>query len=154
FGGPSVLSFQERPLPEPSHGEVRVRVHATAVNHVDLLQRMGRYPGPSEAPPFIPGLEFAGVVDALGPGATGWKVGDRVFGLASAGTYAEAVAVHERTLAPMPDRLSFVEAAAVPEVFITAYDAMFDQASLAPGETVLISAVRSGVGTAALQLAN
>jgi len=153
FGGPNVLSLREWPLPEPSRGEVRVRVRATAVNHVDLLQRMGRYPGPTEAPPFIPGLEFAGEVDALGPGATGWKVGDRVFGLASAGTYAEAVAVPERTLAPLPENLSFVEAAAVPEVFITAYDAMFNQACLGPGEIVLISAVGGGVGTAALQLA-
>jgi NADPH2:quinone reductase len=153
FGGPEVLRLEERPDPEPAGGEVRVRVRATAVNRADLLQRMGHYPAPFDSPPDIPGLEFAGEVEATGPRVAAWRAGDRVFGLAGGGGYAEKVVVHERTLARIPDRLGFVEAAAVPEAFITAYDAMVDQGGLASGETVLISAAGSGVGTAAVQLA-
>jgi putative PIG3 family NAD(P)H quinone oxidoreductase len=153
FGPPEVLRVEERPPPEPSRGEVRVRVRATAVNRADLLQRAGRYPPPPGVPVDVPGLEFAGEIETLGPDTEGWKVGDRVFGLVAGGAYAENVIVHGRTLARIPDRLTFIEAAAVPEAFITAYDAMVDQARLSAGETVLISAVGSGVGTAAVQLA-
>lgn len=152
-GGPEVLELREVDTPAPTKGEVRVRVRATAVNRADLLQRMGGYPAPADAPRDIPGLEFAGEVDALGEGVTEWKIGDRVFGLAGGGAYAEQLVVHARTVARIPDRLSFVEAAAVPEAFITAWDAMITQGGLAPGETVLISAVGSGVGTAAAQIA-
>src|SRR5688572_19065336 len=151
-GGPEVLAVVERPLPEPSRGEVRVRVRATAINRADLLQRMGAYPAPADAPPDIPGLEFAGEVDALGPGVERLAVGDRVFGLVGGGGYAEAVVSHERAVAKIPDGLSFEQAAAVPEAFITAHDAIVGQAGLRGGETLLVHAVGSGVGTAAVQL--
>lgn len=151
-GGPEVLTLVDRPLPEPSRGEVRVRVRATAVNRADLLQRMGAYPAPADSPQDIPGLEIAGEVDALGPGVERLAVGDRVFGLLGGGGYAEAAVTHERALAKIPDRLSFEEAAAVPEAFVTAHDAMVTRAGLTSGETLLVHAVGSGVGTAAAQL--
>ena len=142
-GGPNVLTVVDRPLPEPSRGEIRVRVRATAINRADLLQRMGAYPAPADAPPDIPGLEFAGEVDALGPGVERFVVGDRVFGLVGGGSYAEALVGDERL---------GVAAAAVPEAFITAHDAVVGQAGLRGGETLLVHAVGSGVGTAAVQL--
>ena len=151
-GGPEVLTLVERPLPEPSRGEARVRVRATAVNRADLLQRIGVYPAPADSPPDIPGLEFAGEVDALGDGATRFSIGDRVFGLAGGGGYAEALVAHERALARIPDGIGFEDAAAIPEAFITAHDAMVTQAGLTAGETLLVHAVGSGVGTAAVQL--
>lgn len=152
-GGPEVLQLRELPTPEPGRGEVRVRVRATAVNRADLLQRMGLYPAPPDAPQQIPGLEFAGEIDAVGAGVTAWTPGDRVFGLVGGGAYAEALVTHGDTLARMPDALSFTDAAAIPEAFITAWDAMVTQGGLGAGETVLIHAVGSGVGTAAVQLA-
>ena len=152
FGGPEVLKLVERPLPEPSRGEVRVRVKATALNRADLLQRMGAYPAPADSPPDIPGLEFAGEIDALGAGVDRFKVGDRVFGLVGGGSYAEALVTHERAVARIPDKLSFEEAAAVPEAFVTAHDAIVTQAGITAGETLLVHAVGSGVGTAAAQL--
>ena len=152
-GGPDTLVLVDKPTPEPSRGEVRVRIHATAVNRADLLQRMGRYPAPADAPPDIPGLEIAGEVEALGPSVEQLKVGDRVFGLVGGGGYAEQIVTHERALARIPDGMTFEHAAAVPEAFITAYDAMM-QANLRPGETMLVSACGSGVGTAAIQLAH
>ncbi len=152
-GGPDVMQLVERPDPEPSRGEVRVRVRATAVNRADLLQRMGGYPAPADSPPDIPGLEIAGEVAAVGPGVDRLKIGDRVFGLVGGGGYAEAVVSHERALAKIPDGMSFEDAAAVPEAFITAHDAIVTQAGLTSGETLLVHAVGSGVGTAATQLA-
>ncbi|HEY4056793.1 MAG TPA: NAD(P)H-quinone oxidoreductase, partial [Kofleriaceae bacterium] len=152
FGGPDVLQVVERPLPEPSRGEVRVRIRATAINRADLLQRMGFYPAPGDSPPDVPGLEIAGEVEALGPGVERLKVGDRVFGLVGGGGYAEAVTSHERALALMPAGMSFEDAAAVPEAFITAYDAIVSQANLRGGEALLVHAAGSGVGTAAIQL--
>src|SRR5262245_48482123 len=151
-GGPEVLTLVERPLPEPQRGEVRVRVRATAVNRADLLQRMGAYPAPADAPPDVPGLEIAGEVDALGPGVERLVVGDRVFGLIGGGGYAEAIVSHERALAKIPAGMSFTDAAAVPEAFVTAHDALVTQAGLRGGETLLVHAVGSGVGTAAIQL--
>jgi NADPH:quinone reductase len=151
-GGPEVLAVVERPLPEPARGEVRVRVRATALNRADLLQRMGAYPAPPDAPADIPGLEIAGEVDALGPGVERLAIGDRVFGLVGGGGYAEAIVSHERALARIPDGLSFEEAAAVPEAFVTAHDAIVGQCGLAGGETLLVHAVGSGVGSAAVQL--
>ena len=153
FGGPEVLELREVETPQPGRGEVRVRVRATAVNRADLLQRMGAYPAPHDAPPDIPGLEFAGEVDQLGPGVSALKLGDRVFGLCGGGGYAEQIVAHARTVAPMPAGMSFASAAAVPEAFITAWDAMVTQAGLKAGETVLIHAAGSGVGTAAIQIA-
>ncbi len=152
-GGPEVLAWQEVPTPEPARGEVRVRVRATAVNRADLLQRMGYYPAPPDSPQQIPGLEYAGEVDAIGAGVSAWKPGDRVFGLVGGGAYAEQLVAHADTLARMPAALSFTDAAAIPEAFITAWDAMVTQAGLGAGETVLVHAVGSGVGTAAVQIA-
>jgi NADPH:quinone reductase len=153
FGGPDVLEVRERPTPAPCRGEVLVRVRAAAVNRADLLQRLGRYPAPADAPADVPGIEFAGEVEALGPGVDEWQIGERVFGLAGGGAYAEQLLAHSRTLARIPSRLTFVQAAAVPEAFITAFDAMVTQGRLSCGETALINAVASGVGTAAIQIA-
>ena len=152
-GPPDVLELRDEPVPSVVRGEARIRVHATAVNRADLLQRLGAYPAPADAPQHIPGLEYAGVVDAVGEGVTTLAPGDRVFGLAGGGTYAEYVVVPALTVARLPDALSFSDGAAVPEAFVTAYDAMVTQARLAAGETVLVSAVGSGVGTAAVQIA-
>jgi len=152
-GGPEVLELRELPVPVPGKGEVRVRVHATAVNRVDLLQRIGAYPAPADAPQDIPGIEYSGEIDALGDGVTTFAPGDKVFGMCGGGAYAQYLTVHGRTVLRMPHDLSFNEAAAVPEAFITAYDALFPQARLSPGETLLIHAAGSGVGTAAIQLA-
>jgi NADPH2:quinone reductase len=152
-GGPEVLELRERPTPEPSRGEARVRVRATAVNRADVMQRMGTYPAPPGAPPDIPGLELAGEVDAIGEGVTDVAPGDRVFGIVGGGAYAEQVVVHARTLARMPAGMSFTDAAAVPEAFLTAWDAMVAQAHLTSGEVVLVHAAGSGVGTAGWQIA-
>jgi NADPH2:quinone reductase len=152
-GGPEVLELRDVPAPVPSRGEVRVRVRATAVNRADLLQRLGLYPAPAGSPTDIPGLEIAGEVEALGPDVTELAVGDRVFGVVGGGGYAEQLTAHARTLARMPEGMRFTDAAAVPEAFVTAWDAMVDQAHLAPGETVLVNAAGSGVGTAAIQIA-
>lgn len=152
-GGPEVLEWREVPTPEPSRGEVRVRVRATAVNRADLLQRMGRYPAPPGSPPDILGLELAGEVDAVGQDVTELAKGDSVYGLVGGGAYAEQVVVHARALAKMPAGMTFVDAAAVPEAFLTAWDAMVTQAGLTAGETVLVHAAGSGVGTAGLQIA-
>jgi NADPH:quinone reductase len=153
-GGPEVLQLKEVPDPEPQRGEARVRVHALALNQADILQRIGRYPAPNDCPPNIPGLEFAGTIDRLGEGTSGFKVGDRVFGLVGGGSYAEYVTVHHRILTHIPASMSFTDAAAIPEAFITAYDAMVIQGNLSAGEFVLINAFGSGVGTAAIQIAN
>ena len=151
-GGVEVLEIREVARPVPSYGQVLVRVHATALNRADVLQRQGRYPPPSDAPADIPGMELAGEVAEVGPGVTRWKIGQRVFGIAGGGSYAEYLVSHERLLAEIPPNLSYVEAAAVPEAFITVHDALVTQASLRASETVLIHAVASGVGLAAVQL--
>jgi NADPH:quinone reductase len=153
FGGPEVLSLEEAPTPEPGPGQVLVRVHATALNRADLLQRQGKYPAPRGTVQNIPGLEFAGEVAELGAGATYWEKGDRVFGLTPGGAHAEYVIVEEGRLAAVPGGMDWGTAAAIPEVFITAYDAMISQAKMRPGEKVLIHAVGSGVGIAAVQIA-
>lgn len=152
-GGVEALVEREVPLPEVGPGQIRVCVRATAVNRADLLQRRGRYPAPPGAPADILGLEYAGVIEAVGEEVSLWKPGDRVMGLVGGGGYAEAVVVHEREALPIPENLSFQEAAAVPEAFITAHDALFTRLGLGIGERLLIHAVGSGVGTAALQLA-
>ena len=152
-GGPEVLELREVATPVPSRGEVRVRVRATAVNRADLLQRIGAYPAPPGSPADIPGLEIAGEVDAVGEGVLELAAGDRVFGIVGGGGYAEQVVVHARALARMPAAMSFTDAGAVPEAFVTAWDAMIVQARLGAGETVLVHAAGSGVGTAAVQIA-
>lgn len=143
----------DEPTPEPGAGQVRVRVRATAINRADLMQRAGSYPAPPDAPAHILGLEYAGEVDALGGGVHEVRVGQRVFGLVGGGSYAEYVVVPERALATMPDSLSFEDAAAMPEAFLTAYDAMVSQGGLTAGSWVLVHAAASGVGTAAVQIA-
>ena len=152
-GGPEVLEFQERPLPDPGLGQVRVRVRASALNRADLIQRLGNYPVPPGAPADVPGMEYAGDVDAAGPSSTMWPVGSRVMGIVGGGAHAEYLCVHEREVLPIPRELSFEEAAAIPEVFLTAYDALYRQLDVRIGERVLVHAIGSGVGTATLQLA-
>jgi NADPH2:quinone reductase len=132
---------------------VRVRVHAAALNRADVLQRMGHYPAPAGYSQNIPGLEFAGEVDAVGEEVKMWEEGQRVFGITGGGAQAEYIVVPENHLAEIPGNLDWAEAAAVPEVFITAHDALFTRAELRPGETMLVHAAGSGVGTAAIQLA-
>lgn len=153
FGPPSVLELQEVPDPEPRAGEVLVRVRATALNRADLVQRMGRYPAPEGTTQLVPGLEYAGEIVALGDGVADWRAGDRVFGIVGGGAHAELVTAHASTLARIPDALSWEAAAAVPEAFITAHDALVTQGALAPGERVLVHAVGSGVGLAVVQVA-
>jgi NADPH2:quinone reductase len=146
------LRVETRPGPEPKPGEVVVRVHGAGLNRADLAQRSGNYPAPPGSPPDVPGLEFAGEVVAHGPGVSEPRLGARVFGIAGGGAQAELLAVPATQCAPVPDRLDLVEAGGVPEAFITAHDAMVTQAALQTGETLLIHAVGSGVGTAGLQL--
>lgn len=152
-GGPEVLQVREVAEPEPPAGHVRIAVRSAGVNRADLLQRAGLYPAPPGVPPDVPGLEYAGVVDALGPGVTSLAVGERVYGLVGGGAYADKLVAHEREVAPIPAELDDAAAAAIPEAFVTAYDALVLQGGLAPGERVLIHAAGSGVGTAGVQIA-
>jgi putative PIG3 family NAD(P)H quinone oxidoreductase len=153
FGGPEVLALQTVETPEPVGDWVRVRVRAAGLNRADLAQRAGFYPAPAGYPQNIPGMEFAGEVDALGSFVSRWKVGQRVMGLVGGGAQAEYVLAHEGQLIEIPENLDFVQAAAIPEVFITAHDALFTQANLKMGERLLVHAAGSGVSTAAIQLA-
>ena len=150
-GGRLEVREVERPVARADR--VRVRVRAAGLNRADLLQKRGRYPAPPGAPADIPGLEFAGEVEQTGSEVKTLKVGQRVFGVTAGGAQAEYVVVPENHLASIPDALDFAEAAAVPEVFITAHDALFTQARFQSGERLLVHAVGSGVGTAAVQLA-
>jgi putative PIG3 family NAD(P)H quinone oxidoreductase len=152
-GGPEVLEFRD--ISEPSCGpeQVVVAIRATALNRADLLQRRGLYPAPPGAPADIPGLEFAGEVERCGAQVRSLRPGDRVMGILGGGGYAERTALHERLCLPIPEALSWEEAAAIPEAYLTAYDALFPRAGLSPGETVLIQAAASGVGLAAARLA-
>ncbi|MGB8345218.1 MAG: NAD(P)H-quinone oxidoreductase [Ktedonobacteraceae bacterium] len=152
-GKPDVLEIQEVETPEPVGDYVRVRVRASGINRADTVQRAGHYPAPPGWPANIPGMEFAGEMDAVGPLARAWKPGQRVMGLAGGGAQAEYIVVHEGMLVEIPDNLDFVQAAGIPEVFMTAHDALFTQGGLQMGERILIHAVGSGVGTAAIQLA-
>ena len=152
-GPPEVLGIGETDPPEPDAGEVLVRVRAAGVNRADLLQRQGLYPPPPGIREDIPGLEFAGEVEAPGAEVEGWKAGDRVMGLVSGGAYAQYVACPDRLLIPVASGMTFIQAAALPEVFITAYDALFNRLQIRAGESLLIHAAASGVGTAAIQLA-
>ncbi|MFZ4519831.1 MAG: NAD(P)H-quinone oxidoreductase [Microthrixaceae bacterium] len=152
YGGPEVLTLREVPDPEPGPEELLVDVAATAVNRADLLQRMGLYPGPPMAHE-IPGLEFAGTVAAVGERVDPSRVGEAVMGIVGGGAYAERLTVHERQVMPVPDAVGLPAAGAVPEVFITAYDALVLQGGLTAGGWALVHAGASGVGTAAIQLA-
>jgi putative PIG3 family NAD(P)H quinone oxidoreductase len=151
-GGSEVLEIHDVPRPLPRDGEVLVRVRASALNRADLLQRQGRYPAPPGAPANIPGLEIAGEVEDVGPIAERWRPGDRVFGIFGGGGNAEFAVTREDELARIPDALSWEDAAAVPEAFMTAHDALVTQGGMRAGEHVLVHAVGSGVGIAATQL--
>jgi NADPH:quinone reductase len=152
FGGPEVLEIRESAKPQPGRDEVLVRVRASALNRADLLQRQGKYPPPAGYPVEIPGIEFAGEIAEAGSGVRKWKPGQRVFGLTGGAAHAEYIVSHQDLIAEIPENLDWASAAAVPEAFITAHDALWIQAALRPGETVLINAVGSGVGLAAVQL--
>jgi putative PIG3 family NAD(P)H quinone oxidoreductase len=147
------LELAERPDPQPGPGEVQVRVHGAGVNRADVLQRAGRYPSPPGVPADIPGMEFAGEVSALGEGVTTHAVGDRVFGIVGGGAQAELLTTSADACAPIPGELDLVTAGGIPEVYVTAHDAMRTRAGLQAGEHVVVHAVGSGVGIAVLQLA-
>jgi NADPH:quinone reductase len=143
---------EEHPDPEPGSGEVLLRVRAAGLNGADMMQKRGLYPAPPGAPADIPGLELAGEVVGLGPGARRFREGDRVMAVVGGGGQAELATVHERGAMPVPDRLGWSEAGGTPEVFTTAHDALFTQARLEPGEHLLVHGGAGGVGTAAVQL--
>ncbi len=148
------LLIEQHPDPSPGAGEVLVRVMAAGLNGADMHQRRGLYPAPPGAPQDIPGLELAGEVIDLGPGASRFERGDRVMAIVAGGGQAELAVVHERILMPVPSNLDWVQAGGVPEVFTTAYDAIFTQAGLRSGEHLLVHGGAGGVGTAAIQLAH
>lgn len=152
-GGPEVLQVRAVPLPEPGPDQVRVRTATSGVNRADLLQRRGLYPAPPGWPADVPGLEVAGTIDAVGDEVSRWRRGDAVMGIVGGGGYAEQVVTAASTLVPAPDGMTPDEAGAIPEAYMTAFDATFLQEGLSEGEVVLIHAVGSGVGTAAMQLA-
>jgi NADPH:quinone reductase len=153
FPGDGAIEIAERPAPQPASGEVLVDVRGAGLNRADLAQRAGFYPAPPGVPADIPGMEFSGEVAALGTGVSSFAVGDRVFGIVGGGAQAEQLVVHASNCTRVPDHLDLVEAGGVPEVFVTAHDAMRTRAGLSAGEHVLVHAVGSGVGTAVVQLA-
>jgi putative PIG3 family NAD(P)H quinone oxidoreductase len=153
-GGPEVLGVGEIDLPEPGPSQVLVEVAAAGLNRADCLQRRGFYPAPPGVPADVPGLEFAGVIESVGDAVSAWKPGDRVMGIVGGGSMATRVLTESAELMPVPNELSLEEAAAVPEVFLTAYDAIVLQGNLQAGQSVLLHAVASGVGTAGIQLAS
>jgi putative PIG3 family NAD(P)H quinone oxidoreductase len=151
--GPQGLVLEgEAPSPSCGPDQVRVRVRASALNRADLLQTKGLYPAPPGVPSDIPGLEYAGEIIELGARVGRWKLGERVMGLVGGGAWAEELTVHEREAVPVPRALSWTDAAAIPEAFLTAWDALVVQGGATLGSRVLIHAVASGVGTAAVQL--
>lgn len=153
YGGPEVLAVQDVPEPQPGPDEVVVEVVCSAMNRADLLQRMGLYPAPGPKPKHeIPGLEFAGRIAEVGSRVTATVVGDEVMGIVSGGAMAQRVVTHERMLQSVPAAVGLRDAAAVPEVFMTAYDALVSQGELRSGASALVHAGASGVGTAAIQI--
>ncbi len=152
-GGPEVLRLGEIDVRAPGPGEARVRVRAAGLNRADCLQRKGVYPAPPGVVPDVPGLEFAGEVESVGDGVRDVAVGDRVMGISAGAAQAEYLVAHARELLPVPAGISLEDAGAIPEVFLTAYDAMVLQAGLSAGDRVLVHAAASGVGTAAVQIA-
>jgi NADPH:quinone reductase len=147
------IVIEEHPDPVPGTGEVLVRVHAAGLNGADMMQRRGLYPAPAGSPQDIPGMELAGEVAVLGPGAERFAIGDRVMAIVGGGAQAQLATVHERQLMPVPQALDWPSAGGLPEVFTTAYDAIFTQAQLRSGERLLVHGGAGGVGTAAIQLA-
>lgn len=152
-GGPENLVVEEVPDPVPGPEEVLIEITTTALNRADLLQVMGLYPNPRPSALEIPGLEFSGVVAAVGERVTLWKVADEVMAIDAGGAYAERIAVHERQLMSVPGSVGVNDAAAIPEVFLTAWDALVVQGGLTSGRWALVHAGGSGVGTASIQIA-
>ena len=152
-GGPEVLRVAEVPDPNPGPDEILVRVAHTAINRADTLQRQGGYPDPRRREHEIPGLEFAGTVAAVGDRVTRWQVGDTVMGIEAGACYAELVVTHARQALPVPSTVALSDAAAIPEVLLTAWDALVVQGGLTSGRWALVHAGASGVGTAAIQIA-
>jgi NADPH2:quinone reductase len=153
YGGPEVLSIEDVPVPVPGPDEVLVRIVATALNRADVVQRQGGYPDPRGIKPEIPGMEMSGVVESVGVRVRLWKPGERVMAIEAGGCYAEYVAVHERQLMAVPASVATEDAAAIPEVFLTAWDALVLQGGLTSGRWALVHAGASGVGTAGIQIA-
>ncbi len=152
-GGPEVLTIEEVDDPTPGRDEIVIDVEHTAINRADILQRMGMYPDPRNQPLEIPGLEYSGIVSGVGADVTGWSVGDRAMGIEAGGCYAEKVVTHARQALPVPAAVASTDAAAVPEVFLTAWDALVVQGGLTSGRWALVHAGASGVGTAGIQIA-
>ncbi len=152
-GGVEVIDLAQVPAPEAGPDQVGVRVRAAGLNRADIIQRRGGYPAPPGWPRDVPGLEYAGVVEAVGADVKNVRAGDRVMGLVGGGAQAEYLVTHHREVIPVPEALSFEQAAAIPEAFLTAYDALVIRGRLRAGERVLVHAVGSGVSTAAVQLA-
>lgn len=146
------LTVADHPDPVPEHGEILVSVRGAGLNGADILQRKGGYPAPPGAPKDIPGLELAGEVVALGPGAERFAKGDRVTAIAAGGGQAELAVLHERAAMPVPDGLDWAAAGGLSEVFVTGHDALFTQGGLRPGERLLVHGAAGGVGTAAVQM--
>jgi NADPH2:quinone reductase len=152
-GGPEVLQLTEKPVPAYTANEVLIKVMAAGVNRPDVAQRKGNYPPPAGAPQDIPGLEIAGIITAVGADVTRWKIGDKVCALVIGGGYAEYCNVPEGQCLPVPDKLSFAEAASLPETFFTVWSNVFDRVHLQPGESLLVHGGSSGIGVAAIQMA-
>lgn len=152
-GDADVLQIKERAMPLPANDEVLIKVMAAGINRPDVAQRKGNYPPPSWTSPDIPGLEIAGVVAEVGKDSVRWKVGDKVCALVTGGGYAEFCSVPEGQCLPIPENLSFAEAASLPETFFTVWTNVFDRGKLQPGERLLIHGGSSGIGVAAIQMA-
>jgi NADPH2:quinone reductase len=152
-GGPEVLQITDRPTPAPNLGEVLIKVMAAGINRPDVAQRKGNYPPPAGAPQDIPGLEIAGIVAEVGVNVTRWKVGDKVCALVIGGGYAEYCTAPQGQCLPIPENLSFAEAASLPETFFTVWSNAFDRGQLQPGETLLVHGGSSGIGATAIQMA-
>ena len=151
-GGPEVLQIKKVAQPVPGKDELLVQVKAAGINRADILQRRGKYPVPSGSSDIL-GLEISGIILEKGQECRRWKIGQKIFGLLGGGGYAEYACIHQDMAMPIPDHLSFEEAAAVPEAFLTAYQSIVWLGRLNQNETILIHAGASGVGTAAIQLA-
>src|ERR1700710_1664715 len=152
-GGPEVLQLEERPKPSIAPNEVLVKVAAAGINRPDVFQRKGNYPPPQGVPQDIPGLEIAGTIAEVGANVSRWKVGDKVCALVMGGGYAEYCNVPDAQCLPVPDNLSFTDAASLPETFFTVWSNVFDRGKLQPGETLLVHGGSSGIGVAAIQMA-
>lgn len=152
-GGPDVLQIEERPIPKPGVGEVLLRVHAAGINRPDIAQRKGHYPAPPGVAADIPGLEVSGAVERVGEGVTSLRVGDQVCALVAGGGYAEYCTAPEGQCLPIPGKLSFIEAASLPEAYFTVWSNIFERGQLKKGESLLVQGGTSGIGVTAIQLA-